>query len=614
MKAIFALVITGVALLGQTRPGLSATAMTPDPNMPRPIAARDSVFIEELTWLEVRDAIRAGKTTVIIATGGVEQNGPYLAAGKHNYVLRGTTESIARKLGNTLVAPIVAFVPEGDISPPTSHMKYPSTISLRAETFKALLTDIAESLVQHGFQRLIFIGDSGGNQTGMKEVTAALSRKWSAEKATFHFIPEYYDFYNTGALSKWLETQGIHEKDEGYHDNVAITTMMMTVDPSTVRMAERRAKGKFSINGVPLDPADKMIALGKKVIAYRTEITLEAIRKSLPPQRIADPGKGQVVRIKVHGAGLEGNLSGDSPDRDVTVYLPPSYAKNPARRYPVVYLLHGFTDSDEKWMGSIKHFVNVPEVADRALVAGSSKEMIVVMPNAFTRFQGSMYSSSAVIGDWEGFVANELVAYVDGHYRTIAKPESRGLAGHSMGGYGALRIAMKRPGVFSSVYALSPCCMAPPGLPRASAGPSKAEMVKSVAEIEKADFGTKAALASAAAWSPNPKNPPLFIDLPTVNGVPQPGVLARWSANAPLAMVDQYAGNLKRLKGLAFDAGDQEAGIGAASKALDQLLAANDVPHSFEIYEGNHTNHIADRIEMKVLWFFTRNLVFPSGK
>ncbi len=271
-----------IPLMAQPRPGISTTAMSPDPNMPRPIDARDSVFIEELTWLEVRDALRAGKDTVLIATGGVEQNGPYLAAGKHNYVLRATTEAIARKLGNTLIAPIVAFVPEGQISPPTGHMQYPATISLRAETFKALLTDIAASLQVHGFRRLILIGDSGGNQQGMKEVAAELSAKWPASKTIVRFIPDYYDFYNDGALSKWLATQGIHEVDEGHHDNVAITAMVMAVDPDAARMRERRAKGKFSINGVNLDPVERTIALGKKAIAYRADVTVQAIRKALP--------------------------------------------------------------------------------------------------------------------------------------------------------------------------------------------------------------------------------------------------------------------------------------------------------------------------------------------
>src|SRR5580704_8078517 len=157
-------------------------AMTPDPNAPRPIEALDSVWIEELTWMEVRDALRAGKTTVIIPTGGVEQNGPYLATGKHNYILRATAEAIARKLGNALVAPIVAFVPEGNIDPPTSHMKYPGTISLTEETYERLLTDICACFRTHGFENIVLIGDSGGNQKGMKAVAAKLNAKWAGGK------------------------------------------------------------------------------------------------------------------------------------------------------------------------------------------------------------------------------------------------------------------------------------------------------------------------------------------------------------------------------------------------------------------------------------------------
>src|SRR5437867_8753501 len=152
VRLLPSLLVTALALGQQPNP------MTPDPDMPRPIDAVDSVFLEELTWLEVRDAMRAGRTTVIIATGGIEQNGPYLALGKHNYILRATTEAIARKLGNALVAPIVPFVPEGDIDPPSGHMRYPGTISVQQETFKTLLIDIAASLRAHGFQHIILIG------------------------------------------------------------------------------------------------------------------------------------------------------------------------------------------------------------------------------------------------------------------------------------------------------------------------------------------------------------------------------------------------------------------------------------------------------------------------
>jgi len=321
--------------------------------------------------------------------------------------------------------------------------------------------------------------------------------------------------------------------------------------------------------------------------------------------------QGTVERVKVHGRSLEGNLEGDSPDREVSIYLPPSYAKEKGRRYPVLYMLHGYTDSDEKWMGLVKHWINLPEVIDRTLAKGAAREMIVVMPDAYTRFQGSMYSNSATTGNWEDYVTFELPAYVDGHYRTLARAASRGLAGHSMGGYGAARIGMKHPDVFAAVYLLSPCCMAAPA--GGGRGGSRAESIRTQEEFEKADFGTKAQFASAAAWSPNPKNPPLFFDLPVKNGEPQPAIAAKWAANAPLAMVDQYITGIKKLKALGFDAGAQDAGIAATRRTLDEILNAYGVAHEFEIYEGNHTNHVAGRIEGKTLPFFSKALVF-AGK
>jgi creatinine amidohydrolase/Fe(II)-dependent formamide hydrolase-like protein len=258
------------------------SAMAPDPNMPRPIDALDTVFIEEMTWLEVRDAMKAGKTTVIVPTGGVEQNGPYLATGKHDYVLRATTEAIARKLGDALVAPIVPFVPEGDIDPPTEHMKYPGTISLTEETYERLLTDICASFRTHGFAHIVLIGDSGGNQTGMRAVADALDAKWKGGKTRVHFIAEYYNY---PAVTKWLEEQGIKQEPEGIHDDFAITALMMTVDPTTVRMKQRLAAGKFRINGVELAPAEKTIEWGKRIADFRAEATVKAIRKAFAEER-----------------------------------------------------------------------------------------------------------------------------------------------------------------------------------------------------------------------------------------------------------------------------------------------------------------------------------------
>jgi creatinine amidohydrolase/Fe(II)-dependent formamide hydrolase-like protein len=228
--------------------------------------------------MEVRDALKAGTDTVIVPTGGVEQNGPYLVTGKHNVVLRGTTEAIARKLGRTLVAPIVPFVPEGDIDPPSQHMLYPGTISVSEATFQALLTDICSSLKIHGFKKIVLIGDSGGNQAGMKSVAAALSTKWKSSGCQIVFVPEYY---SATTVSKWLESQGIQQVSEGLHDDFAMEATMLAIDPNSVRMQQRLAAGNFRINGVDLSPSEKTIAIGKQIIALRAETTIQAIHKAL---------------------------------------------------------------------------------------------------------------------------------------------------------------------------------------------------------------------------------------------------------------------------------------------------------------------------------------------
>lgn len=252
--------------------------VAPDPESKRPIEAVDNVFIEDLTWMEVRDALRAGKTTVLVPTGGIEQNGPYLVTGKHNVVLRGTTEAIARKLGNCLVAPNVAFVPEGDIDPPTLHMKYPGTISVREETYQALLTDICGSLKAHGFKNIVLIGDSGGNQPGLKAVAERLSREWPADKCRVVYVPEYYDL---SPVKKLLVSEGIKEVPEGLHDDFAMEATMLAVDPDSIRMRQRIAAGNFRINGIDLAPAEKTIAMGKRIIDLRAEETARAIRKAV---------------------------------------------------------------------------------------------------------------------------------------------------------------------------------------------------------------------------------------------------------------------------------------------------------------------------------------------
>jgi len=253
-------------------------AMTPDPNGVRPIDAPDALFIDEMTWMEVRDAMKAGKDTVLVAAGGIEQNGPYVVTGKHNVVLRATTRAIAKKLGNALVAPIVGFAPEGDFDPPTDHMKYPGTIGVTEDTFRRLLTDVCSSLRVHGFRNILLIGDHGPDQDGLEQVAADLARKWADGKTRVRYIAEYYDDCD---VAKWLAGQGLKEVDEGLHDDFMMEAQMLVVDPSTVRMKERLAAGRFRINGIDLAPAEKTAEWGRRIVEFRADKTVEAIRKSL---------------------------------------------------------------------------------------------------------------------------------------------------------------------------------------------------------------------------------------------------------------------------------------------------------------------------------------------
>ncbi|WP_419163912.1 creatininase family protein [Candidatus Palauibacter sp.] len=243
----------------------------------RPIDMFDSIWIEELTWMEVRDMMADGYNIAIVSTGGIEQNGPYVATGKHNYVLQGTCESIARELGKALCAPIMKLVPEGDIDEPSSHMRYPGTISLRQETFEAVLDDVASSLRAHGFEHIVFIGDSGGNVEGMASVAERLNERW--DDAHAHHIPEYYRYGGGDFLESEL---GIVEtENDGIHDSFGITSLMMTVDPTVVRYDQRVKAGLAKINGVPIAPKEKTIEIGRKLQAYRTALTVEKIRESM---------------------------------------------------------------------------------------------------------------------------------------------------------------------------------------------------------------------------------------------------------------------------------------------------------------------------------------------
>ena len=243
-----------------------------------PLPAASSVWIEEMTWMDVRDALKAGKTTVIIPTGGIEPNGPWLVTGKHNYVLRANCDAIARKLGNALCAPIIEYVPEGGIDPKGGHMTSPGTISMREETFQAVLTDVAHSLKMHGFKNIIFIGDSGGNQRGQRTVAETLNKQFGGEAIVAH-VQEYYDY---ASVAKFMEAKGIKEgKSDGLHDDPIITLNMFITDPKSVRYDERVKAGKASINGFDISNRAKATDLAKQIVEFRAATTVDAIKKAI---------------------------------------------------------------------------------------------------------------------------------------------------------------------------------------------------------------------------------------------------------------------------------------------------------------------------------------------
>lgn len=329
--------------------------------------------------------------------------------------------------------------------------------------------------------------------------------------------------------------------------------------------------------------------------------------KTTAPDVVAGARPVIVERITIRGKAIEGNLEGNAVDRIALVFLPPGYQRERNRRYPVVYALHGYSIGAEEWAQEI----HVPQTIEGAFARGA-RELIVVLPDSKTRHNGSMYSSSVTTGDFEGFIARDVVSYVDAHYRTIPSRNSRGLVGHSMGGYGASRIGMKHADVFGSLYIMSPCCLSPRGIgPANPANEEALAAIKTPADSAKLPFGLRAQLAAAAAWSPNPKNPPFFLDLPI--GDHQPSVLARWAANAPLAFVDQYVGNLRRYRGISIDVGDKD-GLRADASRLHDALDKYDIAHGFEIYPGTHTSAVAVRFQEHVMPFFSRTLSFEQPR
>ena len=312
----------------------------------------------------------------------------------------------------------------------------------------------------------------------------------------------------------------------------------------------------------------------------------------------AAPAEARTEKIKVHGVSLEGNLEGNSPDRDVYVFLPPSYDASANKRYPVVYFLHGYSVGADAYDGLAK----VQEAVDQAAAAGN--EMIVVMPDVLTKFKGAMFGASVTTGDFERYVAQDLIGYVDGHYRTIANAQSRGLSGHSMGGYGTLKIAMKYPGIFSSIYAMAPCCLSPSTMTAEQIAQFTAMTPEQIAAGQGFALATPATLS---AWAPDPQNPPYYVSTGVKDGVVDPLLNARLHANSPLVLLPQYIPAMKALEAIRVEVGDKDFLL-RDDTWMHEEFDRFGVAHEWKVFEGDHGNRVHDRIRSELLPFFAAHL------
>lgn len=337
----------------------------------------------------------------------------------------------------------------------------------------------------------------------------------------------------------------------------------------------------------------------KQVIAFIFSVTLFSSIYS----------QGKIKRITIQSKALT-NMGGESDLRTISIYLPPNYNTSP-NRFPVVYYFHGFLNND-----SINP--NMKLVLDLAIEKGKIRPFILVIPNNSTIFDGSFYSNSSLTGNWEEYNTHELIRYIDAHYKTIPQKESRGIAGHSMGGYGAFKLAMLHPDLYQCVYAMSPGLLAMVKEFGANSGSFKElQKIKTVEELRKTYY-PKVLVAVGRAWTPNPHNPPFYCDMPFNyigdSLVVHQSVLDKWEKEMPVYQVGNYASNLRQLKAIKLDWGRNDAArfpiqIGMLSQRLENL----GINHFAEEYIGDHVNKIwtmDGRVLNELLPFFNDFLHF----
>jgi S-formylglutathione hydrolase len=331
-----------------------------------------------------------------------------------------------------------------------------------------------------------------------------------------------------------------------------------------------------------------------------------------------------VTVVTIHSVALENNLLGDPPDQKVAIYLPAEYAQRSNQRFAVLYFLHGFDDTPVPEVGQV-----VQRIIDPLIAAHHLRPFIVVVPNGLNRFHGSFYTNSSVTGNWEDYVARDVVQFVDSHYRTLPNAEARGISGHSMGGYGALWLAFRHPDIFGSVYAMSPCCTALD----ADLGPgsdvwTRAAAFKSVSDLDSSlprgtwsptfarDLLPVVGVAMSAAFAPQPDAPPFFGDSPFRAGPrgeqqPDPHALAAFQTHILTTALPSLVQNALRLESIFIEYGaeDEFTHIPVGARTLSAAMAQAGIPHTLETYTGSHGSRAVERIRDSVLPWFSSHLV-----
>lgn len=330
---------------------------------------------------------------------------------------------------------------------------------------------------------------------------------------------------------------------------------------------------------------------------------------------VSSNGHGTKLTINIHGKSLENNLLNDSPDRAVSIYLPPNYDVETDRKYPVIYLLPGYLNKHDTWYGRRPLKFKMDVLLDSLISHEIIRPMIVVSPNAFNKYYGSFYTNSDVSGNWEDYIVKDLVEYMDSNYRTLAKADSRGVAGHSMGGYGAIMIGMKHPKIFKATYSLSGAFLV---LDDEVLKNLKKQVIMATQldSFPAKGWLVNAVVAAAVAFAPNkskgpcddPKN--ICGDFPiNENGELIAQIWEDWKKHDPFSKIKKHRKKLNKLIAFQIDCGTKDNLFFESNVKFSKTLEEYGIEHTFKEYDGNHLNKIGKRIETEVLPFFSKSLV-----